>query len=58
MEYTVDNVTLDICIMDEDITGDCSFRIPFKDKEFLKDNCSVRKNPEFTYDGHEPAFFS
>jgi len=47
MQYTVKNVTLNIDITDGDFTGSCQFYIPFKHKEFLKDNCGSSKNTQF-----------
>lgn len=58
MKYTVDNVTLNISDISNDFSGICSFYIPFKHKEFLKDNCSLSKNKRYKKDNREHIFES
>lgn len=55
MNYTYENLTLNISELDPELLGDCRFVVPFSHKQFLKDCCGVRKN-EDREDKYDPYF--
>ena len=57
MEYTYENLTLNMSRLDEDdFMGLCRFEIPWRHKEFLTDGCGVEKNPSWTAGSYEHLF--
>lgn len=56
MQYTVDNVTMNIDRTNGDHTGSCIVYIPYNHVKFMIENCAFTVNPRFKPHGYEPIF--